>query len=794
MDETDTELETGTGTGTGTSPPKTSSLTDTLNPRQREAVTAPDGPTLVLAGAGTGKTRVIVARIAYLIEERGVSPDAILAVTFTNKAAEEMKQRVRSLLSERAGHSAVAVHTFHAMCLRFLRRYGEDVGLPRGFSVIGEDDRRALLRRLARETGLVERDLPIGRLSAAVSSFKHRGFSSDAGEADSRRGPHSADIIPKLAQRYQEELVRQGAADFDDLLLKGVELLECSERAQEHAAMRCRHVLVDEYQDTNRVQFRLLRLLAPHGNVFVVGDEDQSIYRFRGADLRNILDFERDFPRARVVKLETNYRSTPAILRAAQGVIGRNEERKGKTLVAASASTGASVRDEGLPELLSAEDEHEEARLIADRLSSARSPSASLPRAAVLVRTHAQTRAIEEVLVARRIPHQVVGGLRFYERREIKDALAYLRLAVNPHDDQSFLRVVNSPPRGVGDTTVSRLTRLSRAANASLWDGSERLLGSDDVSGRGRLGLTAFREVVSKLKTLAEADAMKPTSLLKRALAMSGLLDAIQREGPTAARERGDNLDQLTAAAAEYESREDRPSVAGFLDGVSLLSDADQVKGKGGCLLMTLHAAKGLEFDMVFLAGLEDGLFPHVRALGDPSALEEERRLFYVGMTRARKRLVLTYARTRRLSYQAMERTPSRFLAEIPQDGLDYRDTSDDLFSRPPSLSTGVSGLSENRSTPRKQSSPIRPGVVVRHEKFGQGTVVETTGQGADRRITVIFDKAGRKRLLARYAKLSVVSNAGPRLAPASREGARSAAGGRLGSKRPFSSRPRRSP
>jgi DNA helicase-2/ATP-dependent DNA helicase PcrA len=595
---------------------------DGLNERQREAVSAGDGPTLVLAGAGSGKTRVIAHRIAYLVQLRSVSPDGILAVTFTNKAADEMRRRVQELLRRPAGD--LSIHTFHALCLRLLRRFGEELGLPRAFTVYGEDERRTLLRRVLREMGLAEREYPLSRVSASISARKNLPFSeTDAGNLDP--------AITRAAERYQKELEAAAGVDFDDLLLRGVELLECSERAQTYAARHFRHVLVDEYQDTNRVQYRLLRLLAPHGNLFVVGDEDQSIYNFRGADLRNILDFERDFPGARVVKLEVNYRSTAAILRAASAVIGHNVERKGKTLVP-SLPEGERIH------LHQADDEREEAAHACGIIERLRRQAPEC-RVAVLLRTHAQTRAFEEELVRRQVPHQVLGGLRFYERREIKDALAYLRLVRSRGDDQSFLRAVNVPPRGVGEATQALLGARARARGLSLWDASEALLEGDEISGRARVGLTAFRELIEGLSSRLLS--VKPSSSLQEILGASGLLAALEAEGEVAARERRENLDQLVASALEYEEGERQPSLDGFLDRVSLLTDADTLLTPAPCLLMTLHAAKGLEFDCVFLAGLEEGLFPHVRAAGSRRALEEERRLFYVGLTRARSRLFL---------------------------------------------------------------------------------------------------------------------------------------------------------
>jgi DNA helicase-2/ATP-dependent DNA helicase PcrA len=697
---------------------------EALNQRQREAVEAPDGPTLVLAGAGSGKTRVIVHRIAYLIGSRSVAPDTILAVTFTNKAADEMRRRVFELLPRPT--TELSVHTFHALSLRLLRRFGEDVGLPPGFSVCGEDERKALIRRVSREAGFSEREYPISRVAAAISALKNRAFSQR------EEGPLDPGVAA-AAERYQRELESAGGVDFDDLLLNGVELLECSARARAFAERRFRHVLVDEYQDTNRVQYRLLRLLAPHGNLFVVGDEDQSIYNFRGADLRNILEFERDFPGARVVKLEVNYRSTAAILRAASAVIGHNVERKGKSLVA-SLPEGERIQ------LYAAEDERDEAAHgcgIIERLRRATKDT----RIAVLVRTHAQTRPFEEELVRRNIPHQVVGGLRFYERREIKDALAYLRLIHHRQDDSSFLRAVNAPPRGVGAATQALVGERARALGVSFWEASGALLQGHEISGRARAGLTSFRGLIDGLGSRLSSE--KPSSALRALLLETGLLEALEAEGEPAARERRENLDQLVASAVEYEAGEREPSLSGFLDRVSLLTDADTIETPTPCLLMTLHAAKGLEFDAVLLAGLEEGLFPHVRAAGSKRALEEERRLFYVGLTRARSRLFLSCARSRFLSYLSTSRSPSRFLSEIPEGALDSPVPS----SATPPLSAAAA-----------PKASFRPGTMVSHKTFGEGRVLSAEGSGRDRKVTVLFHRAGRKKLLLEYAELQVVS------------------------------------
>ena len=695
------------------------SFLEDLNQQQREAVTSPHGPRLVLAGAGSGKTRVIVYRMAYLIEARGVSPETILAVTFTNKAADEMRSRVGTILSS---SEDAAVHTFHALCLRLLRRFSEDIGLRSGFTLYGNDERKSLLRRICRDEGIAEREFPLSRIASSVSAHKLRTFEGGGGGGDSR----FQRLLEAVALRYQKELDAQGAVDFDDLLLRAVELMECSGRAQAFAERRFQHVLVDEYQDTNRIQYRLLRLLAPHKNIFVVGDDDQSIYNFRGADMRNILDFETDFPNATTIKLEINYRSSGAILRAARAVIENNRSRKGKRLVA--------DKDEGLaPELYGAEDDRAEAAYVARRLDELRQQDDSKD-AAILLRTHAQTRVFEEELLARGIPHRVLGGLRFYDRKEIRDALGYARLVLNRHDDASFLRVVNMPIRGVGKASLTIVQQAADQAGSSLWDASLEAVNGELLPGRARVGLTQFREVVEKLAAASSADT--PSRVLRRVFTETGLVKELEREGEAVARERKENLDQLVAAATEYQAGPS-PTLAGFLDSVSLLTDMDTV-GSTPCLLMTLHAAKGLEFDTVFLAGLEEGLFPHIRSSGDAKALEEERRLFYVGMTRAKRRLYLSFALSRRFSYQTNARRPSRFLAEIPDTAL--------------VTPTGTKPLDRSVET-----SPLRQGALVHHAKFGEGKVLDASGSGPDRRVTVLFRTAGRKRLVAQYAKLEIV-------------------------------------
>jgi DNA helicase-2/ATP-dependent DNA helicase PcrA len=693
---------------------------DGLNERQREAVSAPDGATLVLAGAGSGKTRVIVHRIAYLVQHRSASAEEILAVTFTNKAADEMRRRVQELLPQPA--TDLSVHTFHALCLRLLRRFGEDVGLPRAFTVYGEDDRRALLRRVCRDAGLAEREYPLSRVSASISATKNQAFArSDTGALDPN--------IAVAAERYQRELEAAGGVDFDDLLLKGVELLECSEGQRTPAvSARC-------WSTSTRTRTRsstgCCACSSPRTGTCAWSATRTSRSTASAKPTSATSSTSEGLP-GRVVKLEVNYRSTAAILRAASGVIAHNVERKGKTLVP-SLPEGERIH------LHEADDEREEAAHACGIIERLRRQTPE-SRVAVLLRTHAQTRAFEEELVRRNVPHQVLGGLRFYERREIKDALAYLRLLHNREDDSSFLRAVNVPPRGVGDATQALLGARARERGVSLWEASEALLQGDEISGRARIGLTAFRELIGGLSSRLVSE--RPSSALRDILQEAGLLAALEAEGEAAARERRENLDQLVASALEYEGGEKEPSLPGFLDRVSLLTDADSLETPAPCLLMTLHAAKGLEFDAVFLAGLEEGLFPHVRAAGNKPALEEERRLFYVGLTRARSRLFLSYARSRFLSYLSTSRAPSRFLLEIPDDVLES--------------AVAASSARPSAVAPAPKSS-FRPGTIVSHKTFGEGRVLAATGSGRDRKYRPV-PQGGRKKLLLEYAGLRVVS------------------------------------
>jgi DNA helicase-2/ATP-dependent DNA helicase PcrA len=719
-----------------------SDLLQGLNEQQREAVLASEGAVLILAGAGSGKTRVITHRIAYLVRERGVPARALLAVTFTNKAAGEMKSRAEALLGGGALESWMC--TFHSFCVRLLRRHGAEAGVDPGFVIWDEDDQMEAVRQALRAMELPEKLYPPRRLLSQISAAKNSGR-PPAGE------PGSAwhDTVSGVAQRYQQLLTASRALDFDDLLLRTATVLAESERVRDSWRARFRYVLVDEYQDTNRVQYELIRnLVGPQGNVTVVGDEDQSIYSWRGADINNILDFERDFPQARVLRLEENYRSTQAILDAASSVVSHNRQRKGKTLRATKPG-GDPVR------LHQAGDEFQEARWVVSSIT--RLPRGQ--RAAVLYRMNAQSRLFEEALMRHGLPYTVVGGVGFYERREVKDLLAYLRLVLNPDDSMALRRVINVPARGIGQRTVELLQRAAAEGGLSLWQALLRADEGDLLPARAAMPLRRFRELVERLR--GEAAGLTVKGLLERALHLTGYAAALAQEESHESQDRLENLSELLSAAADYDAREPAPGLAGFLDRVTLLSETDLVREDAPVVLMTLHSAKGLEFDAIFLAGLEEGLMPHSRSHHSREALEEERRLCYVGMTRARQRLSLSWARNRRVFGQRRPSQPSRFLLEVPRDSLAI--TADAEYEAPATYPERV-------ARPRAVKEPdvvvaptageldeLRPGVKVRHPLFGEGTVVNSEGAGLDKKLTVSFRGIGAKRLVARYAALEVL-------------------------------------
>ncbi len=711
-----------------------------LNASQRRAVLACDGAVLILAGAGSGKTRVITRRIAHLVSDRGVPASSILAVTFTNKAAAEMRRRAEEIAGAARGSW---ISTFHSFCVRLLRREAAAAGLPRDFLIYDSEDQLAAVREALKRLGLSEKLYPPQRLLSWISSRKNAGgrLGKDEGEGGSR--------YAELAAAYEAVLGAAHALDFDDLLLRSVSLLEENPAVREAYQRRFRYLLVDEYQDTNRTQYHLIRLLAgDNGNVTVVGDEDQAIYSWRGADIQNILDFERDFPGALVLRLEDNYRSTQSILDAASALVEHNEKRKGKTLKAARGE-GAVVR------LHAAIDEFEEAAFVVGSLERQRGTSA------ILFRINAQSRLFEEALLRARIPYVVVGGVSFYERREVKDVLAYLRLVRNPADGVALRRIINVPPRGIGKTSLDALERLSAERRVSLSDALETAVDEALVSARAAVALGGFRDLITSLRE--DLNRLTVRGFLERTLQRTGYSAALASEDSQESQSRLENLAELLSAAAEFEARSEDADVAGFLDQVALLSETDRVKGEAPVVLMTLHAAKGLEFDEVFLAGLEEGLLPHSRSLVSPDGLEEERRLAYVGMTRARERLALSWARSRLVFGSRRLSEPSRFLAEIPvsllkrsADGVEQA-----AVARPPrrpsSRTVWGSPVQRSEALPPSPSGTLTAGQKVRHPLFGVGTVLRSEGSGDDLKLTVTFPGVGAKKLVARFAGLDPV-------------------------------------
>ncbi len=742
-----------------------SSLLDQLNPQQRAAVELSDGPLLILAGAGSGKTRVITYRIAYLIEARGVSPESILAVTFTNKAADQMKERVAALLSAEFGRGrGPQISTFHSFCVRVLRRDIGRLSYTRDFSIYDEDDQERLIKACVNELGLSQEiQSPRGAL-ARISYAKNCGF----GPLDlyQQAADSATEKLASLYDLYERKLRQANALDFDDLLLKAAALLYKAPDVCEWYNRRFRHVLVDEYQDTNRIQYQLIRQLTlAHQNLCAVGDEDQSIYRWRGADIQNILSFEKDYPQTTIIRLEQTYRSTQLILDAAIAVVSHNRARKGKTL----------WTDRGVGQrvgLFEAWDAEEEAQFVAGDVARTLAADAD-QKLGVLYRTNAQSRLLEEALKRNGIAYRVVGGFRFYARAEIKDVLAYARLATNLRDSASFLRIVNTPPRGIGQTTLSALEASARQRNLSLWETLEKELASrDGLPPRALKSLDRFYGIMRELA--GDCDRLPMSEFFKSILDQAQYVEMLRSEDTPESESRIENLMELINAAAEAEERGE--SLAEFLDHAALVSDADDYDERARVTLMTLHCAKGLEFSKVYLVGLEEGLFPHKLSLQEGAGIEEERRLCYVGMTRARDQLIVSWAGERRFfGYESFEATkPSRFLKEIPDELVEHLDlTGVGLKSRKSWENALNSVESVDRflkkrgfaSNQRRSSQGLsfsqtrvprrwKLGTQVRHPKYGLGTVIECEGEGEDTKLTVSFAGYGRKKLVERYASL----------------------------------------
>jgi DNA helicase II / ATP-dependent DNA helicase PcrA len=751
-------------------------LLDELNERQREAVLATEGPVLVLAGAGTGKTRVITYRIAYLVE-KGVPPGAILAVTFTNKAANVMKERTSALLRATGRDaSEVWVSTFHSFCARLLRREASHLGLPRDFAIYDDDNQAAAVKRTLAQLDLSSEDFPPRSVRSQISHAKNHGITPDDMESDARKmQDKTRQQVAKIFRSYNEMLRKASALDFDDLLLRAVDLLRDHPQVRAAWNARFRYLMVDEFQDTNQAQAELVRLLAgPEKNVCVVGDEDQSIYGWRGARAGNLKRFTEDFPGTQIIRLEENYRSTQTILDAAAAVVRNNTDRLGKTL---QATLGAGDR----LKFYEAQDSTAEAEYICEQLSALVRNDLDA-RAAVLYRTGAQSRSFEEVLRRLGIRYRVVGGFSFYERAEVRNALAYIRMLFHPEDDVALLRVLNVPPRGIGAATVAVLEARARETGQSIWD---VIRAGEFSTGKKLTGaLTAFRVLIEEMQ--ADVETLAPAQLIERVLDRTGYLDWVEQQDNLEHSSRAENLRELSNAMAE--ATEQGQTLEDLLDHAALTSDSDEFDETIPVSLMTLHSAKGLEFDAVFLAGLEEGLLPHSRSFNTVGETEEERRLFYVGMTRAKRSLALSRAIYRRSYGEDRLRAslPSRFLAEVPAElveaafgslsepGETRRYEPDPEYSEnytygrrsPYGQSPKSSGARASNSTnspnqarasraPRGSNDPLI-GTRVRHSKYGIGTIIEVEGEGEERRLTVSFQDYGPKKLVERYANLQL--------------------------------------
>jgi len=731
-----------------------------LNPPQKEAVLHGEGSLLILAGAGSGKTRVITHRIAHLIREGGVRPWNILAVTFTNKAAREMAERVQKLLG---GGDTPLIATFHAACGRILRRDIHHLGFQSSFAIYDDRDSERLMKDVIGEMNLDEKRFAVKGVSGRIDDFKNRGlFPEDIGSIPP--GDVYNQKVVEIYAVYQERLKKCNALDFGDLMIQTVRLLTRFPEVCSHYNERFKWVLVDEYQDTNPVQYHLIRLLAGNRkNLCVVGDDDQSIYSWRGADIRNILEFEKDFPGVKVIRLEQNYRSTATILKAAGEVVKQNFGRKGKTLWTEN-PPGEKICYERV------ESDREEARFVSREMCRLRSQGVPLEEVAVFYRTNAQSRLVEEALVGDALPYHIVGGVRFYARMEVKDVLAYLRVLDNPADEVSLKRIINVPPRGIGGSTVDKVSELAARQGVTLYDALRQAVAGGALSSGPRGKLSAFAAMMERFQKFSTSN--KLVELARIVMLESGYLERLKNSRDEDDAERLENLEQLVAAIEEFSEKNPEGGLSEFLEQVSLVSDLEQGEtGKPSVTLMTLHAAKGLEFKAVFMIGMEERLFPHVRALDDLDGMEEERRLCYVGMTRARERLYLVNARRRYLFGQEQCNQPSRFLKDIPKelitDGADtvsspfFQGRKDTFSPRPAgenshNLAAVSAAFDEIEMIPEPpdEQGGVFIGMKVRHGKFGVGTIRKIEGEGEGQKVIVWFNTVGPKKLLLRFAGL----------------------------------------
>ncbi len=724
---------------------------DKFNERQKEAIVTTDGPLLVLAGAGSGKTTVVVNKIAYILEQNLAAPYRILAITFTNKAANELKSRVEAILGESS--EGIWIGTFHSICMKILRKYITRLGYQQDFLIYDSADQKTLIKRCMKELKMDEKVFPPKNVLAEISAAKDNLF-----EPDVYMAAHLGDLrktqIGECYKIYQQRLFEANALDFDDIITLTVKLLSCDSEALDYYQDKFKYVFVDEYQDTNNAQYILTSMLAgKYKNICVVGDDDQSIYKFRGANINNILDFESDYENARVIKLEQNYRSTQNILDAANNVIANNISRKGKELWTSNGS-GEKIT------LFEANNEYEEAEYIAKTITKATEENRKHSDIAILYRTNAQSRVLETTLSGFGIPYRVLAGLRFYDRKEIKDMLAYLRLVFNPNDNISLIRIVNEPSRKIGVTTVEKVASIAAQNNVSMF---EVMKNADKFAELSKV-VAKLGEFVSLIEEIRNtADMTSPSEILEKLYYKSGYSQMLTAENTVENQTRIENIQEFIVSAHEYEKSTDEPTLSEFLEGTALIADVDNYdEEQDSVVLMTLHSAKGLEFPVVFMCGMEDGLFPSQRSMYSEEEIEEERRLCYVGITRAKQELYLTYADRRSMYGGSTYSKASRFLNEIPAKYINAIEQ--------PKTSTFAQGVKSSQSEmfdklferKKAESKPVestvtfdfKPGDMVLHRKFGKGMILSATPSGSDIKLEIVFDEVGTKSLMASFAKL----------------------------------------
>ena len=756
-------------------------IIDVLNDKQKEAVLSTEGPCLVIAGAGSGKTKVLTHKIAYLMQEKNVKPWSILAITFTNKAANEMKERVENLIGDVA--KDMWIGTFHSICVRILRRYIDRIGFTSSFIIFDSSDQRTLVKQCLKQLNVDDKMLNDRAVLSEISNAKNEMLEPDAYKLRTNNEIRK-ETIAKIYELYQKRLRENNAIDFDDIINYTIRILSENPDVLEYYSNKFEYVLVDEYQDTNKAQFTLVSILAArHGNITVVGDNDQGIYSFRGADITNILNFEKDFPGTKIIKLEQNYRCTQNILDAANAVIKNNETKYEKKL----------WTENGKGEMITVfrgNDEYDEANFVVENINRLRREEyMTYNDFAVLYRMNSQSRSIEDILRRENVPYKIIGGLKFYERKEIKDTIAYLRLIQNPSDNLSLTRIINEPKRGIGKTSLDNVQQIAVQSETSMYDVIKRA----DEFGLNRVFVNS-REFVSQIEELrAKKDNIKISDLIKETLNRTGYTKALEDEDTTEAETRLENIEEFLTVAMEFEEQMAENSLEEFLEGITLSSDLDNADDQEDSVtLMTLHSAKGLEFPVVFLVGMEEGIFPGYKSIGEPKELEEERRLCYVGITRAKQNLFISCARQRTIFGSTSCNQVSRFVKEIPKelmDGFDenfedkpqktYEDyqyewkygnshvtsyTSDEVKSSKPAMQysfrTAESFLNNLTKKPASASVDIsiyRAGQRVYHKKFGEGKINYVEAEGDDAKVDITFDKIGHKRLMAKYAGLEVL-------------------------------------